>query len=202
MCGMTRAEDIDYAIHLGVDALGFIFYEKSARYVSLEQAKLLLKEVPPFIELVAVCVNPEKDFVTRLIEELPIQLVQFHGDEEPEFCQKFKKPYIKAIHPQNEEHILSSMQEFKQAQALLLDTPSATMRGGSGTTFNWNIIPQRVPKPFILAGGLNEFNLGEAIKSCSPYAVDVCSGIEAVPGIKDHVKMSRFMAALWDVENE
>lgn len=202
MCGMTRIEDIELAIDLGVDALGFIFYEKSARYVDIEQAKVLFRDIPPFVDLVAVCVNAEDDFIKRLVDELPIHLLQFHGDEDVEFCQQFKRPYIKAIHPKNEAHILNSMQEFQQAQALLLDTPSATMRGGSGLRFNWDIIPENTPKPFILAGGLNEFNLAEAIEICSPWAIDVCSGVEALPGIKDHVKMSRFMKALRDVDNE
>ncbi|RUR09334.1 phosphoribosylanthranilate isomerase [Legionella sp. km772] len=201
MCGMTRTEDIQKAIELGVDALGLIFYEKSTRCVSLEQAKILLNNIPPFVDLVGVCVNSEADFIKRLIDELPLHLLQFHGDEDAEFCEQFKKPYIKAIHPKNEEHILGSMQEFQHAQALLLDTPSV-MRGGSGHCFNWEIIPEASPKPFILAGGLNEFNLGEAIKTCSPWAVDVCSGIESLPGIKDHIKMSRFMKTLGDVNHE
>ena len=202
ICGMTQREDVEQAIGLGADALGVIFYEKSARYVNVEQAKALLKNIPPFVDVVAVFVNPEVDFVRRLIDELPLSLLQFHGDEDPEFCQQFKKPYIKAIHPQDEHQILKSMQEFEQAQALLLDTPSDTLWGGSGLSFDWNIIPQDAPKPFILAGGLNEFNLPDAIKTCSPYAIDVCSGVEALPGVKDHVKMSRFMKALWDINNE
>jgi phosphoribosylanthranilate isomerase len=201
MCGMTRAEDIEHAINLGVDALGFIFYQKSARFCTLEKAKELLKRVPPFVDAVAVLVNTDPDFITRIINELPIQLLQFHGDENPEFCQKFHKPYLKAIHPHDAAFICNSMNEFESAQAILLDTPS-TLRGGSGVTFNWGIIPEAVPKPYILAGGLNEFNIGEALHACSPYAVDVCSGIEALPGIKDHIKMSRFMTALWDVEHE
>ncbi len=199
ICGMTQAEDIEHAINLGVDALGFIFYEKSGRCITVNQAKMLMSNLPPFVELVAVVVNAEEHFIRHLLDELPIHLVQFHGDEDPEFCQKFKKPYIKAIHPQNETHILNSMQEFEQAQAILLDTPSATLRGGSGLSFNWDIIPTRVSKPYILAGGLNEFNLKAAINSCSPYALDICSGVEALPGIKDHVKMSRFMRALEDI---
>lgn len=199
---MTQAEDINQAIDLGVDALGVIFYEKSARYVSLDKAKSLLRDLPPFVELVAVCVNPAEDFIKRLVDELPIHILQFHGDEDAEFCEQFNKPYIKAIHPQNEQQIIASMQEFKQAQAILLDTPSTAMRGGSGLSFNWGIVPTYSPKPIILAGGLNEFNLKEAIDTCSPYALDVCSGVEALAGIKDHVKMSRFMKALWDVNNE
>lgn len=201
MCGMTRAEDIEHAINLGVDALGFIFYQKSARFCTIEKAKELLKQLPPFVDTVAVLVNAEPDFVTRIINELPIQLLQFHGDEDLNFCQKFHKPYIKAIHPHDSAFISNSMSEFESAQAILLDTPS-TVRGGSGVAFNWRIIPEKVPKQYILAGGLNECNIREALQTCSPYAVDVCSGIEALPGIKDHIKMSRFMTALRDVEHE
>jgi phosphoribosylanthranilate isomerase len=193
--------DVEQAIHLGVDALGFIFYEKSARYVSIEHAKELVNSLPPFVDAVAVLVNPEVEFVTRLINELPIQLIQFHGDEDVDFCQKFHMPFIKAIHPLNAAQIVRSAEDFHSAKALLLDTPS-TARGGSGIAFDWQMIPQSLPKPYILAGGLNEFNIGEAITQNAPYAVDICSGIESMPGIKDHVKMSRFMSALWDVENE
>lgn len=201
MCGMTRRDDIEHAIHLGVDAIGLIFYEKSARYVSIKQAKELVDTLPPFVDVIAVFVNPEVEFVTRLLNELPIQMLQFHGDEDLNFCLKFNRPFIKAIHPNNREQIVASTKEFNQAQALLLDTPSA-VRGGSGVAFDWQVIPKSLSMPYILAGGLNEFNIGQAILQNDPYAVDVCSGIEAVPGIKDHVKMSRFMATLLDVENE
>ena len=200
MCGMTRIEDIEYAAHLGVDALGFIFYQKSSRCISIDQARSLLESLPPFIDSVAVLVNPEVEFVTRLINELPIHCLQFHGDESPDFCQQFSKPFIKAIHPHSPEHIGSCMNDFKGAQALLLDTPSASVRGGSGLSFDWQIIPKNLPKPYILAGGLNEFNVKEAIKSVHPYAVDVCSGIEVAPGIKDPLKMKRFIKRLWDRE--
>ncbi|WP_392537413.1 phosphoribosylanthranilate isomerase [Legionella sp. 227] len=196
MCGMTRREDIAHAINLGVDAIGLIFYSKSARCVSIEQAKLLLKDLPAFVNSVAVLVNPEQDFVHQILEELPIQLLQFHGDETVGFCQQFKKPYIKAIHSDSAEHIHQAAQNFVSARALLLDTPSETVRGGTGSVFDWNIIPQKVEKPYILAGGLDEFNVLEAIKSCHPYAVDLCSGIEMSPGIKDHGKMTRFMQKL------
>ncbi|CAM2995713.1 N-(5'-phosphoribosyl)anthranilate isomerase [Legionella steigerwaltii] len=196
MCGMTRSEDIAHAINLGVDAIGLIFYPKSTRCVSIEHAKVLLKELPAFVDSVAVLVNPEQELVYKIIEELPIQLLQFHGDETVEFCQQFKKPYIKAIHADSAEHIHQTARNFVSAHALLLDTPSKTVRGGTGCAFDWNIIPQRVEKPYILAGGLDEFNVLEAIKSCHPYALDLCSGIEMSPGVKDHGKMSRFMQKL------
>ncbi|KTD73559.1 phosphoribosylanthranilate isomerase [Legionella tucsonensis] len=193
MCGMTRSEDIAYAIKLGVDAIGLIFYPKSSRCVSIEQAKVLLKDLPAFVDSVAVLVNPERNFVHKIIDELPIQLLQFHGDESAEFCQQFNKPFIKAIHCDSAEYIHQEAQLFMTARALLLDSPSETARGGTGCVFDWKIIPKKAAKPFILAGGLNEYNVCEAIKLCHPYAVDLCSGIEASPGIKDHGKMSRFM---------
>lgn len=197
MCGMTRHEDIEHAANLGVDALGLIFYSKSARCITIEHAKDLLKNIPPFIATVAVLVNPEFDFVRCLINELPIQILQFHGDETPEFCQQFNMPFIKAVQPQSREHILTSMADYANAAALLLDTPSETVRGGSGLAFDWRIIPEHLPKPFILAGGLNEANALKAIEVSNPYAVDICSGIEELPGIKNHVKMNQFIQVLW-----
>lgn len=197
MCGMTRSEDIAHAINLGVDAIGLIFYSKSSRFISVAQAKVLLKNLPPFMDSVAVLVNPERDFVQHLVEELPIQLLQFHGDESEQFCQQFNKPYIKAIRPDSAACIQQAVRDFVTAQALLLDTPSDHARGGTGCTFDWQIIPQSRIKPYVLAGGLDEFNVLEAIKICHPYAVDLCSSIEAAPGIKDHDKMSQFIKKLW-----
>lgn len=194
---MTRSEDVQHAIQLGVDALGFVFYAKSPRAVTLEQAKLLLKNIPPFVDVVAVLVNPDKEFVQRILEELPVTLLQFHGDETPEFCQQFNMPYIKALHPFSETQILNTMNEFESARALLLDSASSGVRGGTGLSFNWQVIPKILPKPYILAGGLNELNVTNALNQSHPFAVDVCSGIEAVPGIKDHLKMELFVNAVW-----
>lgn len=196
MCGMTRSEDLDHAVHLGVDAVGFIFYSKSARYVTIEQAQELIQRVPALVDAVAVLVNPERDFVNKLLDQVPVQLLQFHGDESPDFCQQFKHPYIKAIHPKSSEHIAQSTVDYARARALLLDTPSDSARGGTGQVFDWRMIPKELPMPYILAGGLNEFNVKEALRMAKPYAIDVCSGIEAMPGVKDHLKMSRLMQVL------
>lgn len=195
MCGMTRSEDIAHAVTLGVDAIGFIFYPKSARGISIEKAKALIKDIPAFVDVVAVLVDPDRDVVQKIIDEIPIQLLQFHGAEEPSFCQQFKKPFIKAIQGASKAGIEQLAQDFNTACALLLDSVSHTAKGGTGQTFDWKIIP-KITKPFILAGGLNEFNVLEAIKSCHPYAVDLCSGIEVSPGIKDHNKMSHFIQKL------
>lgn len=199
MCGMTREEDIHYAIQLGVDAIGVIFYSKSSRAVNLEQAKILLNNLPPFVQSVAVFVNPEKQLVQRVVDELPIQLLQFHGDESPEFCHQFNSPYIKAISALGTEQIKQASVVYSGASALLLDTPSHFSRGGTGLTFNWNMIPAHLKKPYILAGGLNDLNIKDA-KHCTPFAVDVCSGIEAMPGVKDHLKMAKFIKAIWGEE--
>lgn len=196
MCGMTRSEDLDHAVHLGVDAVGFIFYSKSARYVTIEQGQELIQRVPALVSAVAVLVNPDRDFVNKLLDQVPVQLLQFHGDESPEFCQQFKHPYIKAIHPKSSEHIAKSAVDYANARALLLDTPSDTVRGGTGQIFDWQMIPKELDMPYVLAGGLNEFNVKEALQMAKPYAIDVCSGIEAMPGVKDHLKMSRLMQVL------
>jgi phosphoribosylanthranilate isomerase len=197
MCGMTRKEDVECAIDLGVDAIGLIFYAKSSRYVSMDKAKILLANFPSFVNAVAVLVNPEQDTVLKIINEVPINILQFHGDESPEFCLQFNKPFIKSIHPKTSKQIQQAALEFAEAQALLLDSSSHESRGGTGLTFDWNIIPSTLSKPYILAGGLNEFNLLEAIQIGKPYAVDVCSGVEVVPGIKDHKKMQQFIKVLW-----
>lgn len=196
ICGMTRAEDVAHAINLGVDAIGLIFYPKSSRYITLEQAKGLLKNLPPFVDVVAVLVNPEKTLVQKIIDELPIHLLQFHGEESPAFCQQFNKPFIKAIQPHTPEQIKQAMTDYQNASAILLDTPSDTQKGGTGLTFDWQIIPLDLPKPYILAGGLNEFNVLNAIKKTRPYAIDVCSGVEDSPGIKNHLKMNQFIKVL------
>ena len=196
MCGMTCADDIDYAISLGVDAIGLIFYEKSARFVSIDQAKFLLQDIPAFVDIVAVFVNASTTFVNRIITTLPIQLLQFHGDEPAEFCAQFKKPYIKSIAAISSETIKNQADKHKNASAILLDTPSLN-HGGTGKPFDWSLIPQKLPRPVILAGGLTAENVISAVTICNPYAVDVCSGIEKTSGIKDHDKMYSFVNKLW-----
>ncbi|WP_094090705.1 phosphoribosylanthranilate isomerase [Legionella clemsonensis] len=196
MCGMTRAQDIAYAAALGVDAIGFIFYPKSPRYISIEQAKQLIHQVPAFLNIVAVLVNPDVSLVQQIIKELPVHYLQFHGNESARFCTGFKKPYIKAIQALSPDFIAKKCLEHTEASAILLDTPSVS-HGGTGKMFDWNVIPDTLIKPLILAGGLTAENIEKAAKEHSFYAVDVCSGVEASPGIKDHEKMNQFVNALW-----
>ncbi|CDZ79123.1 N-(5'-phosphoribosyl)anthranilate isomerase [Legionella massiliensis] len=197
MCGMMREEDIAHAATLGVDAIGLIFSPKSPRFVSITQAKKLLRKLPLFVDVVAVLDNPSSLLVDEIISELPIVWLQFHGDESPEFCQQFKKPFIKAMQVDTAAAIYKCCEAYHQASAILLDTPSATSRGGTGQTFDWGLIPNNLDKPFILAGGLNADNVSAAVQRCSPYAVDVSSGIEESHGVKDHEKMNQFVEAVW-----
>ncbi|WP_419418608.1 phosphoribosylanthranilate isomerase [Legionella sp. D16C41] len=196
MCGMTRKEDIDYAMALGVDAIGLIFYKGSKRAVSIEKAKGLLKDIPVFMSTVAVIVNPTADEVWQIMQELPIQWLQFHGDETEAFCRQFRIPYIKAIPASSKNEVLELMSQYQTASAFLLDTPAESLYGGTGISFDWSNVPAKTLKPVILAGGLTANNIQQAINQVSVLAVDVCSGIEQSPGIKDHDKMFQFVNAL------
>lgn len=193
MCGMRRAEDIAQAVSLGVDALGFIFYDQSPRCVSVEYLKEIGLNCPPFVTLVAVFVNPEVSLVQDVIRELPIHYLQFHGDEPAAFCEQFGRPYIKAIPATSTAAIEQAMIDYSNAAAILLDTPSNTVRGGGGEIFDWAMIPKNPMPPLILAGGLNADNVAQAIKNCVPYAVDVCSGVEVTVGIKSYDRMRQFI---------
>ncbi|WP_242603897.1 phosphoribosylanthranilate isomerase [Legionella impletisoli] len=192
---MTQRQDIELAVSLGVDAVGLIFYSQSARCITLSNAKQLSKNLPPFMSLVAVFVNPERQFVEEVIRDIPVHILQFHGDESSEFCEQFSKPYIKAISATSYESILQEANKYPNASGILLDTPSS-QRGGSGQTFDWAMIPQQLPLPIILAGGINTQNVMAAISSLPLYAIDVCSGVESSPGIKDHQKMKQFMQTM------
>jgi phosphoribosylanthranilate isomerase len=195
ICGMTREEDILHAVSLGVDAVGFIFFEGSRRFITPEQALPLTQLLPAFVDAVAVFVNPTRAWVDEILKSVAVQYLQFHGDESPNFCLQFGKPYIKAAQALSLEAIETIAKMHNDAAAILLDTPSA-QHGGSGQVFDWRLIPQQLSQSFILAGGLTPQNVKKA-SLYDPFAVDVCSGVESVPGIKDHQKMSEFVQAVW-----
>ncbi|STY26490.1 N-(5'-phosphoribosyl)anthranilate isomerase [Legionella taurinensis] len=195
---MTRAEDIRQAAVIGADAAGFIFYDQSKRAISVQQGHELMQAMPPFMSAVAVVVNPEPALVDEIVKKLPIQCLQFHGDESPAFCDQFAFPYIKAIPATSAEAILKAAEQYTAARAILLDTPCDS-HGGSGKVFDWRTIPPFLDKAVILAGGLHAGNVREAVSVYRPYAVDVCSGIESAPGIKDHHQMKLVVQALGDM---
>jgi len=190
-CGITRVEDADGAVRLGVDAIGLILAPGSPRCLGLAQAAIIRRRLPPFVQAVALFRNATADEVRRALDELRPDLLQFHGDETPEFCAGFGHPYLRAVPMKQAGEVLEWERSFRSASALLLDAHGAGEPGGQGRTFDWSAI--RASRPFVLAGGLTPANVGAAIRAARPYAVDVSSGIEQAPGTKDAGKMQRFI---------
>ncbi|MCK5523809.1 MAG: tryptophan synthase subunit beta [Thiomargarita sp.] len=193
ICGITRPQDALLAAKLGADAIGLVFYKKSSRAVSVKQAQSIIQALPPFVTVVGLFVNAEPTFVQDILAKLPLELLQFHGEESPDYCSHFDKPYIKALRMRSGIDIQSSAQEYSEAKALLLDTYVQGVKGGTGVPFNWQEVPLLLSKPIIVAGGLTPNNVSRAIMALHPYAVDVSGGVESTKGIKDADKMSAFL---------
>ncbi|MEK9940393.1 MAG: phosphoribosylanthranilate isomerase [Methylotenera sp.] len=193
ICGITRMEDALSAVELGADAIGLVFYAPSPRNVSIEQAAAIAAAVPAFVSVVGLFVNAETQFVRSVISQVGLDLLQFHGDERPEDCAQFQLPFIKAIRVKDDTNLIQCAQDFSAAKALLLDTYTEGVAGGTGHVFDWNLIPQELAKPVVLAGGLSQHNVAQAITQVRPYAVDVSGGVEISKGIKDAEKIAAFM---------
>lgn len=193
ICGITRPEDALVAVDLGVDALGLVFYAPSPRNVTIATAADIARQIPAFVSVVGLFVNAEPSFVEEVIANVGLSLLQFHGDETPEDCERFGLPYIKAIRVKADTNLVQYARDFTSAKALLLDTYTEGVAGGTGQMFDWNLIPSALPKPVILAGGLQANNVAQAIRQVKPYAVDVSGGVEATKGIKDAQKIAAFM---------
>lgn len=194
ICGITRLQDLHAACAAGADALGFVFYEKSPRHVTLESAAALVREVPPFVQSVGLFVNAAPAFIEEVLAAVPLDLLQFHGDEAPAECARFGRPYIKAVRVNRDTDLLKCAADFEAARGLLLDAFVPGVAGGTGERFDWSLIPANLPKPVILSGGLTPDNVSEAVRRVRPWAVDVSSGVEVSKGIKDAHKMARFIA--------
>jgi tryptophan synthase beta chain len=193
ICGITRPYDALLAAHYGADAIGLVFYAPSPRAVSIEQTQEIIQVLPPFITTVGLFVNATAEFVQHVLAQLPLDILQFHGEESPEYCQSFSRPYIKALRMKPGTDVNDFAQHHSTARAILLDTFVAGVQGGTGQTFDWKMIPKHCTKPLILAGGLTPENVTEAIRATRPYAVDVSGGVEKTKGIKDAHKISAFM---------
>lgn len=193
ICGITRVGDGIAAAEAGADALGFVFFEKSARYVSIEKAAEICRNIPPFVTKVALFVDASDDEVRNVIDNVDIDLLQFHGNESPEFCQNFNLPYIKAIRAKNRESIIDAVEAHSLAIGVLIDSYVPGVPGGTGSTFDWSLVPVEHRSKIILAGGLDSENVAEAIVSIRPYAVDISGGVESRKGIKDSDKIYKFM---------
>ena len=196
ICGITRCEDAQLAVDAGADAIGLVFYEKSPRFVSNEQAARICQIIPAFVSRVALFKDADQAVVESVLAQVDIDLLQFHGSETPGYCEQFNRPYIKAIGMRGVEHdadfLISSAETFQSARALLLDGHAPGEAGGAGESFDWAAI-SGIDKPVVLAGGLTVENVRQAIDLMHPYAVDVSSGIESSPGIKDKDKVAAFM---------
>ena len=192
-CGMTNQQDVQRAIELGIDAVGFVFVSDSPRYVTLEQAQKIIEKVPPFIIKVGLFMNSEREYIHSVLKNIRLDLLQFHGEESEDFCLQFQCPYLKAVPMRSILSLSDYCKNYPSAVGFVLDSHAEGQMGGSGEAFEWSQIPKNHDKPMILAGGLTPENVAEAIRSAHPYAVDVSSGIEASKGIKDLVKMEHFI---------
>ena len=193
ICGIKRLEDALAAIDAGADALGFVFYPPSPRSVESTVAEAIIKHLPPFVSTVALFVNESPEQVRAVLEQTGIDLLQFHGDESPEYCNQFERPYFKALRMSPDIDVVAETKRFASARAVLLDAYRAGVPGGTGEAFDWDRIPADLSKPLILAGGLDQHNVKQAINQVKPYAVDVSGGVEAAKGLKDSSKIISFM---------
>jgi phosphoribosylanthranilate isomerase len=200
ICGLTRIDDALAAARLGANAIGVVLYSKSPRFVTHEQARRIVDAVPPFVTTVALMVNPSAAQVHAVVEQVRPALLQFHGDESPEFCSSFSVPYIKALRVKPETDLLQYARTYASAKGLLLDAFVEGAHGGTGAVFDWELIPRELSLPLILAGGLNPDNVSEAIRRVRPWAVDVSSGVEVEKGEKDAALIAAFIRGVKDAD--
>jgi phosphoribosylanthranilate isomerase len=200
ICGITRIEDGLAVACLGADALGLVFYPPSPRHVSTAQAAAILAALPPFVTSVGLFVNPTADEVEAALGALPLDLLQFHGNESPDFCAQFGVPYLKAVRVKPGVDLVQYATRFRSARGLLLDAFVEGVPGGTGLSFDWELIPAQLPLPVVLSGGLDAGTVRIAIERVRPWAVDVSSGVEASKGIKDTAKIAAFMQGVRNAE--
>ena len=196
ICGITRPEDAVLAAQLGANAIGLVFFAGSKRCVSVEQAQRIVRSLPPFVQTVALFVNETEANIRHVLVHVPIHTLQFHGDEPPEFCQSFQRPFLKAVRVQSAHDIQAACIRFAEARALLFDAFVDGTYGGTGHTFDWRLLPEQLSQHWILSGGLNPDNVAHALKTTGATAVDVSSGVEQSAGIKSEEKLHAFFAAI------
>ncbi|KAF3976878.1 MAG: phosphoribosylanthranilate isomerase [Methylococcales symbiont of Iophon sp. n. MRB-2018] len=201
ICGFTRVEDAVAAAKLGVDAIGLVFYPPSPRSISIEQARNIVNALPAFVSVVALFVDEQESQIKQVLNELAIDVIQFHGNEPANRCNIYNKPYLKAIRMTKQRDVLQIAEQYNDASALLLDAYQLGIKGGSGHQFDWDLIPKQCALPIVLAGGLHVDNARLAVQSVRPYALDVSSGVETEKGIKDVAKMAAFIQQVKEGDN-
>lgn len=200
ICGLTSVDEALAAAHCGVHAIGMVMYPRSPRFIGNDLARRIVVALPPFVTSVVLMVDPSAAEVERVIEQIGPDLLQFHGDEPPDFCGRFSVPYIKALRVRPETDLLQYARDYCGAKGLLVDAYVEGTHGGTGASFDWNLIPRELPLPVILAGGLNPQNVTEAIKCVRPWAVDVSSGVEVAKGKKDAALIAAFVRGVKDAD--
>ncbi len=193
ICGLTRIQDVEAAVASGADAIGLVFYPPSPRAVTIDQAARLCKVLRPFVSAVGLFVDARPDEIESVLAQVPLDLLQFHGDESPEFCSRFNRRWIKAIRMRPGIDLEAERARFAGAEGLLLDAYHPARPGGTGQRFDWDLIPPQLAPEIILAGGLDPTNIAEAIARVRPYGIDVSGGVELAKGIKDHQLIASFM---------
>ena len=205
VCGITSVADAQSVVDSGADAIALMFYPPSSRYLEKEQASEILKSLPPYVSSVGLFLDAEPDFIRETLAAVPVDMLQFHGSETPEFCSSFGRPYYKAVGMKGlvaSGGFAAYADQYTDARAILVDSHAPGAAGGTGEVFDWTQVPQDYHKPIILAGGLRPENVGEAILTTKVYAVDVSSGVESAPGIKDPGKVESFVRAVRDAEQQ
>jgi phosphoribosylanthranilate isomerase len=198
ICGITRAEDGRQAAALGADAIGLVFYPKSPRNVSLEAARAVIAALPPFVTVVALFVDPAREVVEEVLAGCAIDVLQFHGEEPADFCRSFSRPYLKAVRMRAGFDLSACADDYHDARGLLVDAYVEGVAGGTGQRFDWSLLPEDLPLPLILSGGLDSHNICDAVRQVRPAAVDVSSGVEQSKGIKDVALMAAFIKGARD----
>ena len=196
ICGFTNSENARDAAIAGVDAIGLVFYDKSPRNVDIQRAREIVAALPPFINRVGLFVNANPSFIDEVLCEVPLDTLQFHGDEELVDCTQYQMPFIKSLRVTSKTNLDQIAEHFSDASALLLDSYNPNSYGGTGEIFDWSLARVKINLPIILAGGLNSENVSEAISQVNPYAVDASSGVESSPGMKDIDKILAFIQSV------
>jgi phosphoribosylanthranilate isomerase len=200
ICGITRLEDGLAAAHAGAHAIGLVFHPGSPRYLVPAAAAAIAARLPPFVTAVALFVDAEPEAVHAVLRSVPVDLLQFHGAEPPDYCAAFARPYLKAVRVKPGVDLLQYARRYAAAKGLLVDAFEDGVHGGTGQSFDWALIPDRLPLPIVLAGGLTPDNVAEAVRRVRPWAVDVSSGVEREKGIKDAAKIAAFIRGARDAD--
>lgn len=193
ICGITRVEDALAAARAGAHAIGLVFYEPSPRHIAPARAAEIVRVLPPFITTVGLFVDAPAEEVRAVLAQVPVQLLQFHGVEAPAYCRQFGRPYVKSVRMKPGVDLLQYARDYHDAKALLLDSYVEGLHGGSGAAFDWSRVPEGLPLPLILSGGLTAENVGDAVRRVRPSAVDVSSGVESAKGVKDAARIAAFI---------